>query len=457
MVSIASFSGDLVTPTDSNYSQAISRWAKNAERKAAVVAFVKNEQDVALALKYAKANGLPVAVRGGGHSAAGASSIEGGLVVDLSRHLSGTRVDPESRLAYIGGGATWESVDKAAIEHDLATVGGTVNHTGVGGLILGGGYGFLTGAHGMVIDNLVEATIVTANGSVLKASETENPDLFFGIRGGGGNFGVVTEFVLKLYPQRRTVYAGMLIYKASDLKRIIDVTTTWYPNAGEKETVFHFTTVGPDGNPIVALLVFYNGSEAEGRENFKAFLEIGPLADTAKEIPYEALNTLQNKLVLPGASIYMTGIAQATPDYDSILAAHAKVIDICKNPGFGGAVLYEYFPLSKVVAVPNGTMAFRRFPTSNILVLVNWDNHEEGKSEIARAGAHALIDILRGGLTHLPREQTRGYTNYDFDGAEKPDRARDAFGDVYPKLQEIKKKYDPENVFNKWFPITPAA
>lgn len=124
------FKGDLVHPTDPDYPAAIARWAANAERKAKLVAFVKDEQDVALAIKYAKTNKLPIAIRGGGHSPAGASSSEGGLIIDLSRYLNGARIDPEKRLAYVGGGALWEAVDKSAIEHDLATVGGTVNHVG---------------------------------------------------------------------------------------------------------------------------------------------------------------------------------------------------------------------------------------------------------------------------------------------------------------------------------------
>jgi len=152
------FKGDLVTPGDAGYAEALSRWASNARRNAKIVAFVKCAEDASLAIKYAKEHKLPIAIRGGGHSSSGGSSSEGGLVIDLSRYLNVVKVDAEKKLAYIGGGSVWETVDKAAIEHGLATVAGTVNHTGVGGLLLGGGFGWLSAAHGLVIDNLVQAT-----------------------------------------------------------------------------------------------------------------------------------------------------------------------------------------------------------------------------------------------------------------------------------------------------------
>ncbi|KAG6824886.1 hypothetical protein H0H87_010821, partial [Tephrocybe sp. NHM501043] len=243
----SSFKGDIVTPDDPDYQKAISRWAVNAQRRAKVVAFVKNAVDVGLAIAYARTSGLPIAIRGGGHSPAAASSSEGGLVIDLSRYLNEARVDPEKQVVYVGGGALWDVVDSEAIKHGLATVGGTVNHTGVGGLVLGGGYGWLSPEHGLAIDNLVQATVVTADGSVLTASDAENQDLFFGIRGGGCNFGVVTEFVLRLHPQRRTVYAGILVLRPPSLEKLVGVTSAWFEGAGEKESMIQIMTMGPDG------------------------------------------------------------------------------------------------------------------------------------------------------------------------------------------------------------------
>jgi FAD/FMN-containing dehydrogenase len=161
--------------------------------------------------------------------------VDDGVCIDLSRHFNTTRVDPNNKLAYVGGGAVWKTVDCAAIAHGLATVGGTVNHTGVGGLSLGGGYGWLSGEHGLVIDNLTQATVVIANGSVVTASPTSHPGLFWAIRGGGGNFGVVTEFVLKLHPQRKTVFAGLIIFPPSMLNQVMEAADAWWPKIRKKE------------------------------------------------------------------------------------------------------------------------------------------------------------------------------------------------------------------------------
>ncbi|KAG6828474.1 hypothetical protein H0H92_007840 [Tricholoma furcatifolium] len=473
------FKGDIVTHGEADYPAAIARWAANASRPAKIVAFVKNEQDVTLAIKYARESGLPIAIRGGGHSPAGASSVEGGLVIDLSRYLRGARVDAEKRVVYAGGGALWEVVDSKAIKHGLATVGGTVNHTGVGGLVLGGGYGWLSPRHGLAIDNLVQATVVTADGSVLTASDTENPELFFGIRGGGCNFGVVTEFVLKLHPQRRTVYAGMLVFPPPMLEQVINVTAAWQKTAGENEAMLQMMTMGPDGKFGVMVFPFYNGSEAEGRANFKTFLDLGPVVDMTKEIPYEELNSLQNAAVFHGQCIYMKGLAYDQPHFASAATAFDLVQSI-SVPEFKANVIFEYMPLSRINAIPTTNTAFRRDPTSNALVLVIWKENNEANNERGRDVARQLAQIILSGQATVTATQSLGYSNYgkryfgtyvgySFSGCgdvdseavsgEKysvPDKARQVFAENYPRLQAVKKRYDPDNVFNKWFPITPA-
>jgi len=459
-----SFKGDISTPTDVDYGEALTRWALNAQANAQIVAFVKDPEDVALAIAYAKQNDLPIAIRGGGHSTAGASSTEG-LVIDLSRHLNTVEIDPENKLAYVGGGAIWEQVDKAAIQYGLASVAGTVNHTGVGGLTLGGGMGYLTGEHGLVIDNLIKVTIVTSNGSILTASETENADLFWGIRGGGCNFGVVTQLVLKLHSQRRTVFAGAVVYPGDALEQIIDLTDKWWSNVGEKETLgIAFTAgPGPDGStiPLLVVQLFYNGSEEEGRSNFKPFFDLKYISDKTKEVPYEELNSSQNPMFPHGKGRLVKALSHIKPH----LSSAKKVLDRIFSLAGGEikpVIVLEYIPINKIHSIPNGTCAFKRQRFASGIGLMTWQNNTLENLELARSIGRELANIVATGQQEYLGQVQQGYANYDQDTSEEEDgvvikdRAKALFLENYPRLQELKKKYDPENIFNKWFAITPS-
>jgi len=432
----------------------------NAEAKAKIVAFVKTPEDVALAIAYAKENHLPIAIRGGGHSSSGASSTEG-LVIDLSRHLNTVKIDPENKLAYVGGGAIWEQVDKASIQHGLASVAGTVNHTGVGGLTLGGGIGVLTGEHGLVIDNLIKVTIVTSNGSILTASETENADLFWGIRGGGCNFGVVTQFVLRLHPQRRTAFTGTAIYPVDALKKVLDATDTWWSNVKEKEALVVILATVPGSTPPQPCLVlqfFYNGSEEEGRANFKPFFDLKPIADFAKEVPFEEVNVSQNPLAGPGQCRVLKPFSLIKPDFTSAKKVLDRLVSLT-DAGMQPAVALKFTPLKKIQSIPNGTCAFQRPRFAHGLTAMTWKNNTPENLEFARSVTWELSKTLAlGQRQYLGQEQ--GYGKYDLleeeDGVPGKDRAKSLFLENYPRLQELKKKYDPNNIFNKWFAITPS-
>lgn len=456
---LSDFKGDLITVHDAGYEAAVTRWAANARREAKVVAFVKDAQDVAIALKYAKDNKLPIAVRGGGHSPVGSSSIEGGLVIDLSRYLNGCKIDDEKKLAFVGGGAIWETVDKAAIEYGLATVAGTVNHTGVAGLTLGGGYGYLTGQHGHVIDNLVQATVVIADGSILIANDHENQDLFFGIRGGGSNFGVVTELVLRLHPQRRNVYAGNVILPATEemLEQLVKVTQEWEKRMTAQEWVRHTLTVGPDGKPRILVLLFYNGSESEGRNKFKLILGLGPLLDDTREIPYEQLNALLNDVFFHGQYMYWRTTSQKSPHYETAAKLLTEVDRIASETTLKPSIMFEYHHVGKLMSVPTSSTPFRRQPTHTVICSFRWDKDTPGNLDIARESSAKFIEIVKEGQPGVTESQSLGYSNADSELVMDDMKARQVFGEHYVKLQEIKKKYDPEQMFNRWFPIIPAA
>ncbi|KAH9959457.1 hypothetical protein BC827DRAFT_1301321, partial [Russula dissimulans] len=322
---------DIVTPDHADYAKAIARWAGNIERRARVVAFVKDTDDIALALKYARDNELQVA-----RFAAAATAFrilllrkEDGLVIDLSRHLHYAVVDPEKRTARVGGGALWGTVEKEAIQHGSATVAGSNSLTGVSGFLLEGGFGFLTGQHGLAIDNLLQATIVTANGNVLTVSEEENADLFWDIRGGGSNFGVYTEFVLRLHPQRRTVFAGAVIFPGTVLDDLTKVLREWWVTIKDNEAIHQVLAKDPAGNDIIILFVFYNGSEEEGRKNFQRFFDLKPIVDEAREIPFESLNTLGNEVHPYGGNHYTKGIPQSGgPQLDVAKSVFKKLSEV---------------------------------------------------------------------------------------------------------------------------------
>ncbi|TBU32018.1 FAD-binding domain-containing protein [Dichomitus squalens] len=476
----ATFKGDIVVPTDAKYDQAITRWAKNTAKKAAVVAFVKDAEDVSLAIQYAKAANLTIAIKCGGHNVSGASSIEGGLVIDLSRYLNGVTVDAEKKLGYVGGGALWETVDRATIAQGLATVAGTVNDTGVGGLTLGGGYGWLSGAYGLVLDNL--ATVVTADGSILTANEKENADLFWGIRGAGSNFGVVTELVLQLHPQRRTVFCGIAFYSPDQLEALLDVTQAWWTQrTSPKEGIFQAFTRGPDHQPTILMVFFYNGSEAEGRQNFKAFFDLSqgspeplsstqlkltkrlffldPVVDLTKEQPYEALNTLLNEANVPGQNAYMKGcFAPLEFPRELLPKVFARTMELSAPTQHKFTLLFEYFRLDKANSVPDDATALRRHLTPNVLCLIRFQEDSEAAAKYCRDAAYELLGLVTG-----QSADNLGYGNYNPESGEiaiagsgSVSKAKEHFGANYKRLQEIKKKYDPKLLFRKWFVITPA-
>ncbi|EMD41364.1 hypothetical protein CERSUDRAFT_43286 [Gelatoporia subvermispora B] len=453
------FLGDLVTPSDPDYEQAISRWSRNASRRANVVAFPKNANDVAAAISYSKRANLPLAIRGGGHSTSGASSSEGGLVIDLSRYLNGVKVDPEQRRVYVGGGAIWETVDRTTIQHGLATVGGTVNHVIYipSRLTLGGGFGWLSGRHGLAVDNLIQATIVTADGSIITASASENEELFWGIRGGGCNFGVCTEFVFKLHAQRTQVYAGLVIFSADRAAQVASAVQTWWKNgASEDSGLILFVSPEVQGQPCVMAQLFYNGSEAEGREYYKGLFDIGPIVDMTKEIPYEQLNGTMNVFAPHGRNYYLKG-GLVPPEYDltqhllEVLDSVIRLSSLGKQPI---QAQFEMFPLQAISRVKNDATAFPRSTESNVLITSVWDEESPEKFQFARDAASQLLrTAIAAGAT--------GYGNYSIDalpadGTVSEDKAQQLFGDNYPRLQVLKKRYDPELIFNKWFAITPA-
>ncbi|CAG8651988.1 7947_t:CDS:2 [Acaulospora colombiana] len=465
------FTGDLVIPSDPDYQTAIVRFAKNAQRNAALVAFVRSPGDVSRVIHFASENSIPLVVRGGGHSTSGSSSIEGGIVIDLSRYMNRVRVDEENKLGYVGGGANWKDVDEEAIKYGLATVGGTVNHTGVGGLTLGGGYGWLTGEYGMAIDNLVQATLVTADGTIRKVDEATDSDLFWAIRGGGTNFGCVTEFVYRLHPQRSMVYAGPLVFPPPRIKEVVTAVEEWYKTSSETEgIILVMTTKGPTGEPGVVVSIFFNGEEEEGKQKFKKILDLGPVANLATMIPYEKLNGLHNEAIPYNINTAISGTLRGSLPPSSASAIFDQMLALANAPSkfksispetkqeeenkLSMMILWEYWNLKKQsTPAPDATAFLMRVPYPVAPTAVFWSSDDLEAAREARERLKALRGFCDAELrpTFGPDGPVVNGTGYGNSAAS----AEALFGANYPRLQDIKAKYDPNLMFHSWFPIQP--
>jgi FAD/FMN-containing dehydrogenase len=300
----AGFGGTVLTSADAGYDEARVVFNTMIDRRPAVIAQCATSADVQAAILFARANNLEIAVRGGGHSVAGNALVDGGLVIDL-RLMNTVSVDSDARIATVGGGATMSHLDRGTQPYGLATTGGRVSTTGAGGFVLGGGGGWLDRKFGLACDNLVSAEVVLANGEVITASATEHPDLFWGLHGGGGNFGVVTSMQLKLYPLTN-VWGGLLMWPASDAPRIMRHYRDFI-DANQPDEVgggMAFAT-GPEadfvpphlvGKHVILVIVFYAGGEAEGRKAFAPLLSLGHEGEMLVDVPYSYLHFMLYEL-----------------------------------------------------------------------------------------------------------------------------------------------------------------
>jgi FAD/FMN-containing dehydrogenase len=384
-------------------------------------------------------------------------------------------VDAEKKLVKVGGGATWADVDSEAAKYGLAAVGGTVNHTGeilfmdyfnvslllgltvffsgVGGLTVGGGYGWLTPKYGLVIDNLVEAEVVTGHGDILIASESSNPDLFWGIRGAGVNFGPVTSFTFKAYEQKNDVWSGILVFPPPALEALLVAAETWLKTASEDESGIIFVACPPPNfEPMLVFIPFFNGSAEEGKKRFAGIYAVGPVADMTREMPYAEVNTVQNPMTTHGDRKLLKGTAFSKFSPTRLQGQFDRYAELmAKHPeAKGSAFFLELTPHHKVNAVPRSSTAFaNRGKWYNVCYTLRWK--DAGLDEELRKWAAHQVELVREAEPE-DLAGTTAYANYGL-GDEK---SKDVFHENYQRLTELKAKYDPKLIFNKWFPITPA-
>jgi len=379
---------------------------------------------VAAAVLFAKAQSVELAVCGGGHSTNGSSSTDGGVCIDLSK-MRRVEVDPDQKTIMAEGGALWADVDAAAGEHGLATVGGTVNHTGVGGLTLGGGYGWLTGAYGLTIDNLLEAELVLADGSIVTASHTENQDLFWAVRGAGACFGVATKFVFRAHEQKNNVWAGLLFFPPTMLEKVLEFANKQVEVPGGKHVMaMAFGAPPPAFQPLVLVVVMYNGTESEGKEFFAPLLKLGPLMDTTTTMPYPSLNGMTNAMVAHGDRKNQKGAAflyPLDPSFaQSVLDDYAAFIKRVPDAG-RTVIIFEYLSPHQWMKVgPTDTAFANRGNYCNVLIGPIWSDKENDM--VTRQWARDMATKFQAelarkkgenGVDKTTMEAVAEYANYD--------------------------------------------
>ena len=452
-----SLRGELLLPTSSSYDPARRIWNGAIDRRPACIARCAGVADVVAAVRFARGHGLEIAIRGGGHNVAGTAVCDGGLVVDLSA-MRAVWVDPAGRTAWVQGGALWGDVDRETQAHGLATTGGIVGHTGVAGLTLGGGIGFLMRKHGLAVDNLLAVEVVTAEGRIIRASADEHPDLFWALRGGGGNFGVVTSFRFALHAVGPTVMAGPIFWAADDTTLVLrgyrDVAARAPDELG---TVVRLGTVPPlpaipehlHWRPAIAVACCYAGSVEDGERAVRPLRRIGtPLVDLLGPSPYADFQSGLDDTVLHGWHYYWkaTNLAGLSDEAIAVIADHAHA---ARSPRSYAAMFHMG---GAVARVPHAATAYpARDVAHNIIIDAVWlpgesAEHAAAETAWARRFLQALEPHRAGGV----------YVNF-LDSDDDTSRVREAYGDrVYRRLAEIKATYDPDNVFHHNKNIQPA-
>ena len=447
-----SFRGQLIRPGDGSYEEHRKIWNGSIDRRPALIARCAGVADVIAALGLAKRAGLQVAVRSGGHSFPGLSMCDGGIVIDLSL-MRAIRVDPETRTARTQAGALWGDFDHETQAFGLATTGGIVTHTGVAGLTLGGGIGWLQRKHGLTIDQLIGVDLITAEGELVKASAAENVDLFWGVRGGGGNFGIVTEFEFRLHPVGPTVLAGPIFWPIEESPRVLRFYREWIADAPDElmTIVIHrkappldFVPAELHGQFVVAIVCCYAGPLDEGAKVLRPLKDFrSPVLDLCEPKPYVAHQGMFDPSFPHGRWYYMRAcdVAELTDDVIDITVEHSMRI---RSP----LTTFPIWQMGGAVArVDDDDTAFNGRGAGHTFNIT-------GSTETA-AGFDEEREWARSFWSALEPHRTGVYVNFLMN--EGKERVREAYGAAkYDRLRALKRRYDPENLFRLNQNISPT-
>ena len=437
--------GPVIGPEDEGYDEARSIWNGAIDRRPAWIARCTGVADVVAAVRFARERDLLVAVRSVATASAVTRCRDGGLVIDLSP-MKGIHVDPQARTARAEAGVLWGELDRETQLFGLATVGGIVSHTGVSGLTLGGGIGWLMRKYGATVDNLLSVDLVTADGELVTASENENPDLFWGVRGGGGNFGIVTSFEYRLHPVGPIVLAGPIFHPLEDAPEVLRFYRELAAAAPDELTTIVELELAPPlpflpedvhGKPIVMVGACYAGAPEDGAEVVRPLKEFGsPIVDRLEPKPYLALNSMFDPLVPHGWHRYWKSV-ELPPLTDGAIDTLIDHTSRITSPRSYTILLQLGGALGRV---PEDATAFsQRDATHNVVINAVW-TEDDPEGDRHTAWARDFFDALQ------PHARDRVYVN--FLGDEGADRVRQAYGAAkYDRLVELKRAYDPTNFF----------
>ncbi len=440
----AGFRGEVLQPGDASYDDARKVWNGMIDKHPALIARCATENDVAMAVQFASTHDLLVAVRGGAHNVAGFGTCDGGIVIDLSA-MKGTQVDVRGRSVRAKGGLTWGDLDRVTQESGLATTGGLVSGTGIAGFTLGGGIGWLMRKYGLALDNLLSVKMVTADGKRLTASEKENADLFWGVRGGGGNLGVVTEFMYSLHPVGPMVFGGALFHPVEKAKDLLRFYREWVRSLpDELTTMIAFLTAPPapfipqhlQGTPMIAVAMCYTGAVEQAESLVKPLRDFAPASvDLLGSVPYTALQGMFDAGAPKGILSYWKTEYMRSLDDNAINA----LVEHAGKMSAPFSQVHIHHVEGAVSRVDGDSTAFGHRDEPFILNIVGmWMDSGETERNVAwaRSFAQAVHPYSTGNV----------YLN--FLGRESEERIRAAYGErKYARLLELKKLYDPNNLF----------